>query len=260
VTVVSPGRDGVDEGRLDTGRFVYAVVRAGTRLADDAPSGLDDAPLRLVVEGDAAAVVSDVLLERPPGRRAELLAYQGVVDHLAGAGPVVPVRFGAVLLDDKDVREGVLRGQGPGLLALLDDLEGRSQYVLRATYRSGVPLQEIVALDPAIAALREQTVGRSELESYAERVELGRRVAGVMEDLRAFDADVLVQAVVPYVADHVVVLGTDLEGLATVSLLVDDDRVAELEEHLERLAEEVHERIRLALTGPTAAYDFVGGV
>ncbi len=44
-----------------------------------------------------------------------------------------------------------------------------------------------------------------------------------------------------------------------MALLVDDDRRAEFEEHLEGLAEAVHERIRLRLVGPVAPYDFVGG-
>lgn len=258
-TVASASRAEDDQGEVARGCFVYAVVRAGMPEARDAPAGLDDVPLRLVVEGDVAAVVNDVLLDRPPGRRADLMAYQRVLDHLAAQGPVVPVQFGSMLLDDDDVRDGVLGPDEPRLVALLDDLEGRSQYQLRATYVPGVPLTEILSLDPTVAALREQTKDRSELESHADRVELGRRVAAAMEDLRAFDADVLLDAVLPFVVDHVVVLGTDLEGLATFSLLVDDERVAELEAHLEELAEAVHERIRLALTGPSAPFDFVGG-
>jgi hypothetical protein len=44
-----------------------------------------------------------------------------------------------------------------------------------------------------------------------------------------------------------------------VALLVDDDRAGAFEAHLEELAEAVHDRIRLRLVGPVAAYDFVGG-
>ena len=44
-----------------------------------------------------------------------------------------------------------------------------------------------------------------------------------------------------------------------MALLVDDERRGELEQHLESLAEAVHERIRLRLMGPMAPYDFVGG-
>ena len=50
-----------------------------------------------------------------------------------------------------------------------------------------------------------------------------------------------------------------VEHVLDVALLVDDDRRAEFEEHLEGLAEAVHERIRLRLVGPVAPYDFVGG-
>ena len=43
-----------------------------------------------------------------------------------------------------------------------------------------------------------------------------------------------------------------------MALLVDVDRREELENRLEVLAEEVHDRIRLRLLGPTAPYDFAG--
>lgn len=242
----------------ERGCFVYAVVSSDADTQGDQPPGLDETPLRLVAHGDIAAVVNDVLIERPSGRRADLMAYHRVLDRLAREGPVVPVRFGAVLLDDEEVRESVLRPAEQDFAVLLKELDGRSQYTLRATYQDGVPLREIVSLDPVVGALRERTRGLSESESYAERVELGERVAAVMADLRAFDADVLLQAVAPFARDHVLMLGTGLDALATVSLLVDDERVPKLESHLEGLAAEVHERIRLALTGPTAPFDFVG--
>ena len=50
-----------------------------------------------------------------------------------------------------------------------------------------------------------------------------------------------------------------MDGLLEAALLVDRDRVSELEEVLEVVAETVHERVELRLVGPMAPYDFVGG-
>ena len=67
----------------DTGCLVYAVVRRGER--DILPSdGIDNEPLRLVAHGSVAAVVNEIALERPPGRRA-----------LRGTSTITPTTWGA---------------------------------------------------------------------------------------------------------------------------------------------------------------------
>ena len=52
--------------------------------------------------------------------------------------------------------------------------------------------------------------------------------------------------------------GAGVDRVFDVALLVERTRREELEDVLEGLAEAVHERIRLSLTGPLPPYDFVG--
>jgi hypothetical protein len=120
-------------------------------------------------------------------------------------------------------------------------------------------LAEVVAADPEIAALSERTRGLPEDSAYGERVRLGELVARALDEKRAFDTDVLLEAVLPSVAAHHVRPGGGVDHLLDVALLVDDDRRADFEEQLEGLAEDVHDRIRLRLVGPVAPYDFVDG-
>src|SRR4051812_19329822 len=91
------GRQRMPEGREpagETGCYVYGVVRA----AGGPPPlrGIDDEPVELVVHGDVAAATTVIALDRPPGRRAELVAHTSVVNALAEAGAVLPVRFGSI--------------------------------------------------------------------------------------------------------------------------------------------------------------------
>jgi hypothetical protein len=243
----------------DTGCLVYAVVRPSERAT--LPSdGIDDEPLRLVAHGSVAAVVNDIALERPPGRRADLMAYSRVVDGLVAGGVVVPVRFGSVLPDEQSVVEEFLAPNERYFSDLFDQLNGRSQFNVRASYHGDAALAEIVAADPAVAELQARTRGKPEDAVFAERLRLGELVAEAMEAKRDFDAAVLCDSIVPLTVAHDLALGSGLEVVCDLKVLVDDDRRTEFEERLEDLAEAVHERLRLRLVGPVAPYDFVGDV
>lgn len=243
---------------LLTGWCVYGVVAARAGAVPAGLTGIDDAPLDLVVHGDIAAVVGEMRLDRPPGRRADLMAYSKVLDALAEAGAVVPVRFGSVLPDADSIVEAVLAPDEELFADLLGQLVGRRQFTVRAAYHDQVALAEIVRTDPRVAALRERTRDLPEEAAYADRVRLGELVAAALEAKREDDAGILADAIVPFTAAQIVKLGSGEDDLASITVLVDDDRREEFEQQLEDLAEAVHERIRLQLVGPTAPYDFVG--
>lgn len=245
----------VDSG---TGWFVYGVTRATQALPDNL-TGVDDQPVRLLPHGPVAAVVSSALIERPPGRRAEILAYTRVLDALAVPGPVAPVSFGSIFADTEDLTTRLLRPQGEALDALLDDLTDRVEFRLVALWQDGAALREVIDIDPEVARLRAATRNLPEEAAYAERVALGQLVAGRVDDLRADATARVVDAVRPHCVAIAEIPGSGLERVFEAHLLVDVEKWPELEILLESLAEEVHDRMRLQLVGPTAPYDFVGG-
>jgi hypothetical protein len=242
-----------------TGYYVYGMVRAGEVSLPAELVGIDGAPVRTVDHGDIAAVVAEISLERPPGRRSELLAHSAVLDALLASGVVVvPVRFGSFVADSASLVNDLLEPSADYVATLLEELTGRAQYNLRATYHESVVLAEIVAADPDIASLRDVTRDLPEEAAYAERVRLGELVARALEEKRRIDSNLLLDAILPFVDAHVERGGGDVDHLLDIAILVDDDVLAELEEQLEAVAESVHERIRLRLVGPLVPYDFVG--
>ena len=89
------------------------------------------------------------------------------------------------MADEESVVEDLLAPQRAATsLSLLDELAGRAQFNLRATYHEHVVLAEVVAADPEIAELRERTRDLPEDAAYAERVRLGELVARAMEHKR----------------------------------------------------------------------------
>ena len=242
---------------VDQGLFVYGVIEASARLPGGL-TGLDDSRLQTVEHGRVAAVVAPMTLERPPGRRVDLLAYSGTLDAIAERVPVVPVQFGSVLPDEGSIVEELLAPGEATLSVMLEELQGRAQFTFQARYLEPVVLSEIVAADPEIRELRRLTRGLPETAAYGERVRLGELVARALEQKRLTDAQLLLDMVLPHTVAHVVRPGAGIERLLDASLLVDHDRRGMFEDALETLAEGVHERIRLRLMGPMAPYDFVG--
>lgn len=244
---------------VESALFAYGVVRArDAEVGRVELTGLDGAPVEFVVEGALAVAVTSVALDRPPGRRAELLAYQAVLDVLAESGPVAPMRFGSVLPDREAVVAELLGPQQERVLAVLDALEGRRQYNLRATYVEDAALADLVSTDPEIRRLREHTRSLPDDAAFRERARLGELVFTAMQDRSAFDAEVLLDAVVPLAVAHLMRTPPSATQVLDVALLVDEARAEELVSALEDLAEAVHERIRMRLLGPLAPYDFVG--
>src|SRR4051812_38123696 len=80
---------------VDQALFVYGVVPAADLDAVEVGlAGIDGQPVAFVRGGELATAATVVGLDRPPQRRADLMAYQSVLDAMAAAAPVVPVRFG----------------------------------------------------------------------------------------------------------------------------------------------------------------------
>ncbi len=247
-----------DEPAADLACYVYGVVAGAQQIPGDL-AGVDDGAVELVGHGDIAAVVSEIEVERPPGRRKDLVAHGTVVDTLATAGPVVPVRFGSVLPDRASVVEQLLAPDHDRFTGLLGELRGRAQLNLRATYNEAAVLAEVVAEQPEIAELRARTRDLTEEAGYADRVRLGELVARAMEAKRDHDAGIILDATLPHAAAHNPRAGSGVDHLLDVAFLVDDDRRQAFEDALESMAAAMHERARLRLFGPLAPYDFVEG-
>jgi Gas vesicle synthesis protein GvpL/GvpF len=249
VTVTTPGDVGL-------GCYLYGIVAADLVVPADL-KGVDDQVVTLIPYGDVAAVTSLLDSERTLAGRADLLAHSGVLDAVAALGPVIPVRFGAVLENRDAVTADLLEPSHERFHAMLDDLAGHAQFTVRARYDERQILTEVVAENPEIAQLRAATRGQPEDSSYGDRVRLGELVARALEAKSEQDGRNLLEALERHATAVNIRESAGLDRLLDVALLVHDSRRAEFEQAVERLAEAFAGRAHLKLVGPTAPYDFV---
>lgn len=236
--------------------YVYGVVAADTDLPEGlrglGPSGT----VSLVAGGRVAAVVSDVPVDRPLGTRDDLMAHESVVDTVAGATTILPMRFPAVV-EEQGVVDELLGPNEEYFLRVLEDLEGRVQYTLKGRYEQDVVLREVLEDDDEIRALQERVRTLPEDASYYDRVKLGELVVAALERRREDDAaelyerlDALAVAVVPHQP-------AQPEDVIDAAVLIDRADVDAFGQAVEALGEAWSGRIRFRLLGPLAPYDFV---
>ena len=241
----------------EAGQYVYAVLSAA-RTPSGRLTGIDDAPVEYVEFGELAAATSVFALDRPPGRRRELMAHSQAVDTLARTSTVVPLAFGSVMVDRDAVVRDLLEPGADHFVELLERLEGAEQFNLQATYDAEQVLAEIVLTDPQVAQLRQRTRDLPEGTLHPDLVRLGELVSMALDQKRAADADRILGFVDPHVLELRLRPGSEADRVVDVAILIERARRHEVEDALEDLAETIHKRIRLSLTGPLPPYDFVG--
>ncbi|MHA6618761.1 GvpL/GvpF family gas vesicle protein [Pseudonocardia sp. DLS-67] len=237
--------------------YLYAVTDTDVPVpAVDA--GVDGAPVRRVVAGGLAAVVSSVdpvrFSEESLRRSLEDLqwlettarAHHAVVDATARGGPVAPVRFATVYLDDDRVR-ALLTEREAEFAAALARVRGRVEWGVKGF---AVPSATPAELEPAPGA----GPGASYLaRRLAERKRAARGQEEALAAAEAVHRELAAVALASrrYPAQDPRLTGRSEEMVLNAAYLVEDDGA---------LRQVVEQRaagpVRLELTGPWAPYSF----
>jgi len=237
-----------------TGVLLYAVVPADVEPTADA-KGLRDAAVSVLPHGDIAAMVSEVPLDQPLGKPADLRTYQQLLDGTATVAPVLPIRFGTVFTDPDAVTE-LLTGNHDVFHAALSELEGLVEYAVRSRYHDQVVLAEVVEENPEVASLREQIAGQDEQATLGLRTRLGEMVTLAVEAKRNADTQRVVELLEPFAERLQPLPPAHEDDAANVAALVRYDAREEFVTAVGKLADEWSERASVRLFGPLAPYDF----
>jgi Gas vesicle synthesis protein GvpL/GvpF len=189
-------------------RLVYLYAVGDAALGDAVPPGLigvDDAPVRVIVDGRLAAVVSTVdplhfseealqrALEDLTWLAATARAHHTVVDAVWQHRPVAPLRLATVYLDDDNVR-AVLRARVRAFTGLLGRIRGAKEWGVKAFAHP----QPDADLDRTAA---DGTLGPG--AAYLQHKRKARdRAARVQEDVRDAAADLHQSLSAVAVASH----------------------------------------------------------
>jgi hypothetical protein len=240
---------------LATSLYVYGVIPAAD--AGDWP-GADgiDSPVRTVVAGELAALVSALPADRIPGQRDDLEAHRKVLSLANERGTTIPMRFGMVMDSEDLVREELLGEHASEFTDLLRELEGHVQMTVRAFYAEDELLREVAGGDPEIVQRTAAIQGLSEIESRDERIELGRLIAERIIARREQDEQLLLDRLSPFATEVRVDPPSSERVALNAQLLVRRDRRVALDEAVGVLAAALDGHLGIRYIGPLPPYSF----
>ncbi|MBC2638148.1 MULTISPECIES: GvpL/GvpF family gas vesicle protein [unclassified Rhodococcus (in: high G+C Gram-positive bacteria)] len=248
--------DDAPEDPRTSGIYVYGIVPADVEAEEDAV-GVCDGPVSIIKHGDIAALVSEISVDRPLGKPADLQAHAHLLDGTSRVAPVLPLRFGAVLTDEDAVEEELLSAHADEFASALNELEGRAQYVVKGRYVEEAILREVIEENDQAGKLLGTIRDQPEEATRDARMALGEIVSNAIEAKRDEDTRTVVEALDSLTDAINVREPTHEEEAAQVAILVEVARQEELEEVVGGLAEQWDGRVEMRLLGPLAAYDFV---
>lgn len=242
-----------------TGVYVYGIFPGDIKLESDL-TGVGDPPgdVRIIRDGDIAALVSNVDASGPLGSPRDLTVHKEILDASATAVPVLPMRFGATLSDDDAVANDLLAANHDLFAAALDELDGLAQYVVKGRYAERAILQEVLSENREAAKLRDRIRSTEGGNKDTAKVRLGEVVHQAVAAKREMDTRTVLGRLAPRCEGSVPREPVHELDAVNVALLVRASEEEELRGMVDDLAHEWNGRVDLRLLGPMAAYDFVG--
>jgi hypothetical protein len=231
---------------------VYGVTAPETALPAGA-LGRREGTLRSIASAGVAAVVSDVpAAERTT--RDDLLAHARVLEAIAAAATVLPMRYGVVMDSDADVEREVLDPGAPRLAALLSELDGMVQMSVKAHHDEAAALRDLLVDRADLRALRES----APRQGYDAQIRLGQAVAEGLAVMRDHDAAALAEQLAPLAERMSLNEPGGSHQVLDAAMLVRRDARGAVDKEIARLSRAVPERLLLRYVGPQPPYSFVG--
>ncbi|MGW0709563.1 GvpL/GvpF family gas vesicle protein [Streptomyces sp. NPDC002643] len=234
--------------------YVYGIAASSHPALPKGMGGVGDppCPVRVLEEGELAAIVSDTPEGLRPKRR-DLLAHQNVLSETGAGGPVLPMRFGSVAPDDAAVT-GVLTERAEHYRERLDTLDGKVEYNVKASHHEEAVLHRVMGENSELRALTEAN-RQAGGGTYEDRLRLGELVVSAIQAREAEDAMELQRALEAAAEDTSA--GPESTGwLANLSFLVDRESAEPFLAAVDELRKS-HPHMELRVNGPLPPYSFV---
>ncbi|MDQ3878881.1 MAG: GvpL/GvpF family gas vesicle protein [Actinomycetota bacterium] len=238
---------------MDWGLYAYGVVRPGVDIPVGT-TGVAGAAVDVAEIDSLGVVVSPIDGGDLHARRDDLLAHSDVLQRITEQTDVLPMSFGCVFADRKELADTFIAPNRDALSRLLDRIGGHVEFQIKGSYVQQAVLVEIAATDAKLKKLQARARSSSSVEA---QIEVGRRVATLLDDKRYGDARSIADTLRPLAADLSIADAQGEYGVINASFLVPRGSAVLFIEKAERLQEDLGDRVSLRCLGPLPPYSFV---
>jgi len=236
------------------GKYVYGIISssAGRSFGE---IGIDKEEVYCINFKDISAVVGDSALKTYEVTREKLLAHEQVIREVMKEHTIIPMTFGTVAKDKKDI-ENMLERMYAEFKQVLRRITNKLQIDVKAIWNKEVVYRSILGEDEEIRRLSEKVSKKPADKNYEERVELGKKVMSVLGRRKKEYINEITDALSPYIEGSQLNKLTDDKMIMNTSFLVDKGKEKEFYRKLDELDEQYGEDVQIIAVGPLPPYNF----
>jgi len=246
------------------GLYLYGLTAGTGRSGGVAEAlrtvpGISGTPPILFELGGSGVIAEHHAGGEIPRTRRRMLAHTRVLEAALAVAPVLPMRFGLVAGSAEEVA-ALVAANSDRIDAQIARIDGYVELGLRVRFPREPALEALLADRPDLAAARDRLRGRGP-EAHFDRIELGRQVAEALERRRTEAQHLLLSALAPLCADHVLRSPEEDVELLRAEILVDGESQPRLAADVERAARGTNfapgAEPTVRLVGPVPPFHFV---
>lgn len=236
------------------GKYVYGILNTnGTRNFGEI--GINNEEVYAVNFKDISALVGDSPLKTYAMTRETLLAHERAIREVMKADTIIPMMYGTVAKDERDV-ENLLARTYPEFKQVLARIENKLQIDVKLIWNRDLIYAGILREDEDIRRLRERITKKQADKAYNERVDLGKKVMSVLDNKKKSYIAEVNAALSAYIADSQQNKLTDEQMIMNTSFLVDKANEKAVYNNVDELDEKYGDDVQVISIGPLPPYNF----
>lgn len=239
-------------------KYIYGIIQADQEVGLGAV-GLGGSAVYSIARDGLACILSDYW---GPEFRAlpkeevvhHLLAHQAVVERVMEGHTILPLKFGALLSGDAEVRDFLSQGRSR-LASALAQFQDKVEVEVAATWDTTSVLAEVANQEDIVRA-RAAVGTMPPGETFQQRVRLGQMVKEVLDKRRDTYCKRMMEFLKPLALDvQPNVLVSD-QMVMNVAFLVEKGHLEEFDDRVRQLNDLFQDQINFRIIGPLPPYSF----
>jgi hypothetical protein len=184
-----------------------------------------------------------------------LSSHQAVTEEIGRGCTAIPLKFGTMARDGRDVREMLEMGY-MGFKRAIEEMEGKVEVDVMGLWRDMAPVLKEIGEREEIRRFKERVQAMPSDEFRNMAVELGRMVKTALDRENAGIRDGMIEGLRGYTHDVKVRAPLDDRMAMNVAFLIEREGVRKLNERVEEADRIYGGKIEFRLVGPLPPYSF----
>jgi hypothetical protein len=237
------------------GRYLYAVV-PGAQQRDYGCVGVNGGNVYTIVDGDIAAVVSDVANQTIRPERRHFAAHQGVLKRLMSEGDLLPMSFGIISNGSKAVR-AILSRNNKAVRKQLNRIAGKVEMGLRVAWDVPNIFEYIVNTHAELRNARDELLRPNHAPTQDDKIQIGRMFEQILDQDRELHAERVENVLAARCSEIKRNKCRNEQEVMNLSCLVGRNRLKEFEAGVFDAASQFDDNFVFDFNGPWAPHNFV---